>query len=296
MWNPKNKALKSAVHVPCWDSFKWNPYLWRGMIFGRTCNECYWSGIRQMRWARGVYAANLGREYIFPYRNIGRHGYKSDLKALCWTYCLLGCVFSCGIGQVFSLCGNFMFNFAAWYSCHAREKLRRRYNLPSTFGCPPGVDDFLVHFLCFYCASHQELRELAVRGVDGPGMHILDVLPESFPRARDANERVKARQLLVTKMLANPPQMFKSRQLKKAVEMGIIQDSVMDNAALATARLLGGDSEEEPEAFGWNLQAPSAQSMTRDGAKLAPPDWDVLHGELEEAVGQPLRRSWSVAF
>lgn len=112
----------------------------------------------------------------------------------------------------------------------------------------------------------------------------------------DANERVKARQLLVTKMLANPPQMFKSRQLKKAVEMGIIQDSVMDNAALATARLLGGDSEEEPEAFGWNLQAPSAQSMTRDGAKLAPPDWDVLHGELEEAVGQPLRRSWSVAF
>ena len=29
----------------------------------------------------------------------------------------------------------------------------------------------------------QELRELAVRGVDGPGMHILDVLPRSFPTA-----------------------------------------------------------------------------------------------------------------
>lgn len=28
----------------------------------------------------------------------------------------------------------------------------------------------------------RELRELAVRGVDGPGMHILDVLPNSFAR------------------------------------------------------------------------------------------------------------------
>ena len=133
-------------------------------------------------------------------------------------------------------------NFGAWFSCHARERLRRRYQLPPTFGLPPGLDDCLVgnvgqsgaggmacklfslcclrvvsrpqefatshrgvtcdtsrtaaaaappptaaalqvHFLCFYCASHQEVRELAVRGVDGPGMHILDVLPHSFDGA-----------------------------------------------------------------------------------------------------------------
>jgi hypothetical protein len=107
---------------------------------------------------------------------------------------------------------------------------RRRYQLPPTFCLPPGIDDCLVHFLCFYCASHQvghvslmqmllgrwrwqlgparrqalallnccatvlpgtawyclvpqEMRELAVRGVDGPGMHILDVLPDSFQNA-----------------------------------------------------------------------------------------------------------------
>lgn len=35
-------------------------------------------------------------------------------------------------------------------------------------GCT-GVDDCLVHFLCFYCASHQELRESIMRGMDGPG-------------------------------------------------------------------------------------------------------------------------------
>lgn len=37
----------------------------------------------------------------------------------------MSCVFGCGIGQVFSFCGNCLFNFGAFYSCHAREKLRR---------------------------------------------------------------------------------------------------------------------------------------------------------------------------
>ena len=34
---------------------------------------------------------------------------------------------------------------------------------------PPGFDDCCVHFLCFYCATHQELREAVMRGLDGPG-------------------------------------------------------------------------------------------------------------------------------
>jgi Cys-rich protein (TIGR01571 family) len=59
--------------------------------------------------------------------------------------------------------GNFGCNFGACYSCHARERMRRKWKLPGSFGLPPGVDDCLVHFFCFYCASHQELRELAVR-------------------------------------------------------------------------------------------------------------------------------------
>ena len=114
-----------------------------------TFEECYWTGLRQTRWARAVYAAGLGerwgstlappakaaagftaclrlpsllpcalaaptprsagccwrmpdaeccrlhspqpitllpaagREYVMPVRDIGRHGYKSDIKALC---------------------------------------------------------------------------------------------------------------------------------------------------------------------------------------------------------------------
>ena len=32
----------------------------------------------------------------------------------------------------------------------------------------------------FLVLTAQELREMAVRGTDGPGLHILDILPEDF--------------------------------------------------------------------------------------------------------------------
>jgi hypothetical protein len=35
MWWRKNKPVKHSVHIPCWDSFKWNPLKWRGACFGR---------------------------------------------------------------------------------------------------------------------------------------------------------------------------------------------------------------------------------------------------------------------
>jgi hypothetical protein len=41
-----------------------------------------------------------------PVRDIGRHGYKSDIKALCWMYCLMSCIFGCGVGQFASLCAE----------------------------------------------------------------------------------------------------------------------------------------------------------------------------------------------
>lgn len=45
-----------------------------------------------------------------------------------------------------------------------------------------------------YCASHQELRELAVRGVDAPGMHVLDVTPQSFAHLPGFPERMAQRE------------------------------------------------------------------------------------------------------
>lgn len=33
-----------------------------------------------MRWARATYGGALGTEYLFPVQDVGRHGYKSDIK------------------------------------------------------------------------------------------------------------------------------------------------------------------------------------------------------------------------
>ncbi len=50
---------------------------------------------------------------------------------------------------------------------------------------------------CMYCASHQEIRELAYRGHDGPGISILDVVPQSFKHLPGATESIAARQVEV---------------------------------------------------------------------------------------------------
>lgn len=74
-------------------------------------------------------------------------------------------------------------NCLACCVCHVREKFRRKYNLPPAFGLPPGIDDCLVSFLCPYFSSHQQLREMLVRGEHGPGLHIAEVCPESYMNA-----------------------------------------------------------------------------------------------------------------
>lgn len=271
MWNPKAKYVKHAVHVPCWDSFRLNPFAWRGVWFGRTWNECLFTGFRQMRWSRAAYSGALGKEYVMPVWSVGRHGYLSDIRALFGLYCAMSCVLSCGIGQVFSLCGNLGCNFGAWYSCHAREKLRRRYELPSTFCLPPGIDDFLVHFFCFYCSSHQEMRELAVRGVDGPGAHVLDVCPESYRGAPGIDKALKDRATIRTAMIDRPPDIFKSRvpydstrkALMARLEQGFHSTAVNTYGTVKQTLFL---ERESCNALGWSLacsKAPQIQTMKR---------------------------------
>ncbi|KAL4420128.1 hypothetical protein ABPG77_000299 [Micractinium sp. CCAP 211/92] len=309
MWFPKLKPVKASVHIPCWNSFHWNPLLWRGPCFGRTLTECYWTGLRQTRWARAVYAANLGREYTMPFANVGRHGYKSSIKALCWMFWLMGCVSGCGVGQLATCCGSFLIiNFSAWYSCHARERLRRRYNLPPSFCLPPGIDDCLVHFYCFYCASHQELRELAVRGIDGPGMHILDVLPDSFPRAPGIEQAVAERRKVVEYMLQRPPKMFRSRGHQGEPRLrGKVADAAVK---LAEAAKLPDEGEDLPlpeqalegsvtestsegatdvEGAGWLRYSPPTQQEMRRGrpfveAEPAPAEAGAAAAGVAEAL------------
>jgi Cys-rich protein (TIGR01571 family) len=335
-WCPKVKMVKHSTHLPCWDSFKINPCKWRGIVFGRTLEECYWDGLRQTRWARTVYAANLSSEYVLPVRGVGRHGYKSEIKALCWMYFLMGCIFSCGIGQVFSLCGNFCFNFSAFYSCHAREKIRRRYNLPPAFGLPPGIDDFVAHFFCLYCSVYQEMRELTCRGVDGPGLHILDVLPGSYAAAPGGLEAISTRKAAVDEMLSKgAPKMFVSRP-KTGKKLGSVhqEESEAPNVsfkdlkygtAMAVQRMKGAlfgrddsdegtsyDSSDDVE-FGWASHCtviPCVQEMTRDLPRTQSLPTLAQNCEIEGVDGEggvkgqlnecerndTLERAWSVAY
>ena len=72
-----------------------------------------------------MHALNMGREYSEPFRGLGR-AYPDEIGQLCGFVCMLGCALSLGIGQGISICGNYGANFAACFTCHAREKLRRQ--------------------------------------------------------------------------------------------------------------------------------------------------------------------------
>lgn len=47
---------------------------------------------------------------------------------------------------------------------------------------------------CRYCASHQEMREAIVRGLDGPGMSPLDVHPASWRHVEGFEAEMEHRQ------------------------------------------------------------------------------------------------------
>jgi Cys-rich protein (TIGR01571 family) len=322
MWAPKAKLVKQAVHVPCWDSYRILPCGWRGIFFGRTWPECLWAGWRQMRWARAAYGGALGREYVMPVWNIGSHSYDSDIRALFGLSCALACVFSCGIGQILSLCGNVCINFGAVYTCNSRRKIRQRYNLPPAIPCcPPGLDDWIVHFFCFYCASHQELRELAIRGIDGPGFHVLDVVPGSYMHVDGIDAAIRDRKQIVDKMLDSPPIFFKSHERFDSERMALL--AKLDEAFLASAAntigtikgaVMMNDVKKNKDnagfsELGWVCHAPAQQEMQRTNSDVVS-NWSnisraqvLISRECEchdvdlEAEFPHLReRSWSIAY
>lgn len=199
MWGRRGKVAKHAVHMPCWDSCSINPCKWRGFILGRNPKECLYFGLHYSRWARGVYSAGLGREYTMHKKCCGRcfksHSTHAEISSLATFACTLGILLKFGLtfGLAFIDCVH-LISFEACYTCHSREKLRRKYNIPATFCClPPGIDDWVVHCFCMYCASHQELRELAVRGVDGEGIYVLDMTPQSYEHNEGFKEAMEAR-------------------------------------------------------------------------------------------------------
>jgi hypothetical protein len=185
--------------------------------------------------------------------------------------------------------------------------MRRRWSLPPAFGLPPAIDDWLVHFICFYCSSYQEMRELAVRGVDGPGLHVLDVSPGSFVGAPGAAVAVAARERAVAAMLAHPPRYFAARPppsndvgAPKAALLGV-QQGVAASLAGAAAALLPGhhrraDSAASSAELGWCmhcLDAPEQAEMVRGGGGGLERTRSLPSLELV-AHAPTLERAWSI--
>eukprot|EP00887_Chlorella_sp_A99_P008090 scaffold12.g8090.t1 len=56
-----------------------------------------------------------------------------------------------------------------------------------------------------------ELRELVLRGVDGPGLHILDVLPKAFPGVPGVEEQVARRRAQYLAFGPGKPRRFHAR-------------------------------------------------------------------------------------
>ena len=55
----------------------------------RTLGECYWFGVDRTRWARITHAAGLGREYTYPFAEVGKGTARSEICALCEAACPL---------------------------------------------------------------------------------------------------------------------------------------------------------------------------------------------------------------
>jgi hypothetical protein len=67
-----------------------------------------------------------------------------------------------------------------------------------------------------YCASHQEMREAIVRGLDGPGMSPLDVHPSSWRHVEGFEAEMEHRQLKLAALQARAQLTLAITQIKTA--------------------------------------------------------------------------------
>lgn len=240
---------------------------------------------------------------------------------------IMGCLLGCGVGQLLSICGNLSVNFAAPYTCHTRSRIRYKYGLPPVIPCCPlGIDDYLVHCFCFYCASHQEMREMAVRGVDGPGLSTMDLHPESYAHLEGYEEALAQRRRKVQLMWLNPPPDYKLNTEydgKYPDATSAIGHSVL-RACKATGRTCAqavtGRTEqafrnefkqERTTKLGWNvgMSAPAVQEMRRVGHERTHSDPTNMTStvpvlqEMEDGTTAPtsggdpyIGKAWSVAY
>ena len=164
------------------------------------------------------------------------------------------------------------------------------------------------------------MRELSIRGVDGPGLHILDVLPESYEGAGGGAGAVavEQRRKRVEAMVSKPPKLFVSRPRKEIEdgESGVTWSIVKEGTKITWKRVrracccrcgerrrgVGADEGDDDDygdlesvmtedTIGWCdycTLAPALQEMTRGGVQRSASDPHMVvvttHGEGDEGM------------
>lgn len=67
------------------------------------------------------------------------------------------------------------------------------------------------------------MRELAIRGIDGPTLHVLDVVPDAYAHVPGIEGVLAARQAQLEVMMSQPPPMFRSRVAKQAQQATFVE-------------------------------------------------------------------------
>ncbi|KAK9904816.1 hypothetical protein WJX75_003029 [Coccomyxa subellipsoidea] len=191
--------------------------------------EQYAPVVRSGRWTHGLFECWAPKMRVLKasvhipcweaYNINSFRTWKEVIGSLSTLYCWASLALGCGLGHLWSAGGSYGLNMMSWFSCVSRQHLRRRFRLPSTFGLPESCDDCAVHTCCMYCASHQELRELAVRGVGGPGIHVLDVTPRSFSHVPGIEVRLQERAAELAAMEEAPVAFPPPTAIPEEVEM-----------------------------------------------------------------------------
>lgn len=176
------------------------------------------------------------------------------------------------------------------------------------------------------------MRELAIRGIDGPGMHVLDVLPESFIGAEEA---VEERREMVIEYMKRPLTFFNKENIIVAATAadvegggggdmnvkafpGAMFSATKMTAQAATANILGRPSESDIDIGGSTTTEAGGGGTTEGGVDCHELGWwrysensqgraapqqlkmdrrrvRVLE-EDEDGSFRPPSRAWSIAY
>jgi hypothetical protein len=151
------------------------------------------------------------------------------------------------------------------------------------------------------------MRELVIRGVDGPGLHTMDVQPEAYKHLPGYEEALKKRQMKVHMMLMAPPAQYKINRQDKypdilsAVGRNVImalKESCKHSGRAVAGRTIESMKSRVSKNLGWATESmpPLVQEMSRDMHRTNSDPLPMMTIIQENAPSEEDTKAWSVAY